>query len=129
MRLVVTVVLVAGCGFKPTESQSTTRDAGFDAAPDTAMREDACSPFSTLFDTCTMASGGDDVMIAGTADYSTSNNTLVIGSATTHPRHVLVSTPEGMIDVLIANTFSVTGKLRVHGTNTFGIAAENGITL
>jgi hypothetical protein len=131
MRVLVAVVLVAGCGFKPTPGGNGPSDGGFEDAPDGAViRMDGCSTFSTLFDTCTMAGGGSDVMLAGPADYDTGNNELTIGSdPATHPKHVLLQTPEGPIDILIASSFTLTGKLRVHGTNAFGIAAENGITL
>jgi hypothetical protein len=130
MRLVVAVVLVAGCGFKPTVGGNGPSDGGFKDAPDAPVRMDGCSTFSTLFDTCTMAGGGSDVTLVGPADYDTGTNTLTLsGGGPMHPKHVLVVTPEGTTDVLIASSFTLTGKLRVHGTNTFGIAAENGITL
>src|SRR3569832_1456878 len=135
MRVVVAVTLVAGlggCGFKPANGTGNgSGDGGMaDAQIDGPVRMAGCSTFSKLFDTCTMAAGGTVVSINGSADYDTNTNSLTInGGPATHPAHVMVGTGEGMIDVWIASSFSLTGKLRVHGGNPFGIAAENGIML
>lgn len=130
--MILAVVLVAGCGFKPAAGgDDDAHDGGFmDAPADAIVRMDGCSTFSKLFDTCTMATGGSMVSITGPADYDTMTNSLSInGGPATHPMHVMVNTAEGMIDVWIASSFTLTGKLRVHGANAFGIAAEHGITL
>src|SRR3569833_2784065 len=104
MRVVVAVTLVAGlggCGFKP--ANGTGNGSG---------------------------DGGTVVSIIGSADYVTITYSLTInGGPATHPAHGMVGTGEGMIDVWIASSFSLTGKLRVHGGNPFGIAAEHGIML
>ncbi|HEY6036375.1 MAG TPA: hypothetical protein VIV58_18990, partial [Kofleriaceae bacterium] len=131
MRVVVAVALVAGvgCGFKPADGMGHgSGDGGVsDGAIDGPVRMDGCATFSKLFDTCTMAAGGTAVSITGQADYDTMTNSLSInGGTATHPPHVMIATAEGMIDVWIASSFSLTGKLRVHGANAFGIAAENG---
>jgi len=132
MRVCVALVLVAGCGFKPADGGGNgSGDGGFmDAPVDTVVRMDGCSTFSRLFDTCTMATGGTDLAITGPADYDTMSHAFTIsGVAATPPPHVTINTAEGMIDIWIASSLTLTGKLRVHGANAFGIAAEHGITL
>jgi hypothetical protein len=133
VRVLVAAVLVAGwagCGFKPTDGTGMRDGGGGEDADAMVVRMDGCSTYSRLFDTCAMAGGGSAVTIIGPADYDTMTNTLTgNGSPPSHPQHVMVATAEGMIDVWIASSFTLTGKLRVHGTNAFGIAAETGITL
>lgn len=129
-RLLLTISALGACGFSVEAESQLDSDAGVDAAndPDAALTDGStgCTSFSTQFDTCTLPPASP-VTIASTKIYNTTTHVLsdVNGGNATSPAHVIVTTPTGQVDMLVATDFTLDSgsTLIVIGNLPFGIAA------
>ncbi len=132
------IVVAAGCNFSPATmgQDGGLRDDGQnDSRADAPPVDSAppCTSYSSVFDTCALNRTGDsDIAISGTALYDTDEHTLSIdGGPPQHPKQVVVTTPAGPVDVLVARSFSLPSgaALRAKGSIPLGIAATGDVTI
>jgi len=100
-----------------------------DAASDGPL-PDACTTFASQLDTCTVAATGD-LMIGGDLLYDTETHILVGSNGSIPVNSVVVDTPTGQVDMVIADNFTLLagGNLRVTGELPFGVVAFGAINL
>ncbi|HEY1817680.1 MAG TPA: hypothetical protein VGG74_35310 [Kofleriaceae bacterium] len=122
-HVVAALALIAGCGFNVPNA---SHDAGGSDAR--APTDNGCVSATDVFDTCALGSGSD-LEIASDATYDTDTGVLRAGGVLIATLDTHVTTPTGMIDVLIVHELDLEATLTATGTQPLAIYASASATL